>query len=355
MQNDLRLLKDKLLIPEVWQRLGLQGSPGKACRSPFRQDRHPSFSIHEAGRRWKDHGTGESGDVIDFIAAACQVDNAEATRRFLALAGVQPQPSGSTPQSCATKAHRGGRPVSLKSQRPNSTPNPSPGPGPGNPGTVLHRGSAANVEAVARSRGLDPAAVALARGLGTLAFAEICGSPCWLLGDGAQRIVEARRMDGLPFPEYAGLGERKAHTLRGSHKDWPVGAAVLKDLPHIRALMLVEGGPDYLAALHFILRAEAWDVLPIAMLGRSAGSRIAPEALDLIGGRPVRIYPHQDADGGGLASAKTWADQLHAHGSAVQIFQLCELHRQDGRPIKDLNDAVELDSTEHLHLQKLTP
>lgn len=39
----------------------------KVCRSPFRNDRKPSFSISEDGKLWKDHGTGAGGDVVSFV------------------------------------------------------------------------------------------------------------------------------------------------------------------------------------------------------------------------------------------------------------------------------------------------
>ena len=68
--HDIPALKDRLLIPEVWQRLRLEGQPAAKCRSPFREDKNPSFSITKDGRRWKDYGTGQGGDVIDFIASA---------------------------------------------------------------------------------------------------------------------------------------------------------------------------------------------------------------------------------------------------------------------------------------------
>ena len=83
-------------------------------------------------------------------------------------------------------------------------------------------------------------------------------------------------MDGLIFPALGDLAERKAHTLRGSCKSWPVGVAVLQKRPHIRAVLLVEGGPDYLAALHLCLERKVHDALPVAMLGRGTGSKIHP-------------------------------------------------------------------------------
>ncbi len=313
-RHDLAALKDRLLIPEVWQSLGLPGTATPRCRSPFRPDKTPSFSIYDGGRRWKDFASGAHGDVIDFIAAARQVDVREATRLFLELAGVPrktsaPPPPRAQQQPCL--------------------------PVPRDTGTAEMR------QQVADTRQLAPDAVSLALGLHTLTFGTVRGFPCWILTDDEGRIAEARRMDGLPFPAEGTLGQRKAHTLPGSRKSWPVGVAALRRLPNIRTLLLVEGGPDYLAALHFAVTLDQWDVLPVAMLGRGT-TTIDPEAVELMRGCRVRVYAHRDADGGGLASARAWASQLASQGGCeVDIYQFDdELQRTDGRPVTDLNDCT---------------
>jgi hypothetical protein len=81
----------RLPIHILWYRLGLQGKvTGHCCvRSPLRDnDRHPSFSIFDDGRRYKDHGTGESGDSFDFFKAVKKLNGKEAYRPFLEVAGV---------------------------------------------------------------------------------------------------------------------------------------------------------------------------------------------------------------------------------------------------------------------------
>lgn len=313
--HDLAALKDRLLIPEVWQLLGLPGTATPRCRSPFRPDKTPSFSIYDGGRRWKDFATGAYGDVIDFIAAARQTDVREATRLFLELAGVPKTPPPAAPRAAP--------------QQPCL-------PVPRDTGTAEMR------QQVADTRHLSPDAVSLALGLHTLTFGSVRGHSCWILTDEEGRIAEARRMDGQPFPAEGGaLGERKAHTLPGSRKSWPVGVAALRRIPNVRAILLVEGGPDYLAALHFAAEFGQWNVMPVAMLGRGT-TTLDPEAVELMRGRRVRIYAHRDADGGGLASARSWASQLASQGGCeVDIYQFDdELQRIDGRPVKDLNDCT---------------
>ena len=72
-----------LNVADAWHRLGLAGEPRKSCRSPFREDRSPSFSVYDDGHRWKDHSTGKGGDVCDFIAAALNVSLTEASKWLL--------------------------------------------------------------------------------------------------------------------------------------------------------------------------------------------------------------------------------------------------------------------------------
>ena len=83
--------KDRLLILVLWVMLDLPGKPGRRCRSPFREDRNPSFSVYDGGRRWKDHATGEGGDAVDFLRRALNLSNEEACRKLIELAGVSPQ------------------------------------------------------------------------------------------------------------------------------------------------------------------------------------------------------------------------------------------------------------------------
>ena len=339
-KHDIAALKDRMLIPQVWQALGLQGQPQASCRSPFRPDKSPSFSIYEDGRRWKDFATNEGGDVIDFIATARQLSPAQALRLFLELCGV---PVMSTPTPAYTPAH------ALPTH-----PQPQAAYMRGMPVRVPRQtGKAEDRAQVADTRHISVEAVSLALSLHTLTFGRVQGWRCWILTDAEQRCAEARRMEGHPFPESGPLAARKAHTLRGSCKSWPLGAAVLRRIPNFRILLLVEGGPDYLAALHFASELERWDVLPVAMLGRGTGTHIDPAALELMQGRRVRIYPHADADGGGMQNARLWAAQLHTQGCDVDFCEFADFHRTDGIPVKDLNDCTTaLDDASLLHLRQ---
>lgn len=76
-------IKARYSIPDAWRDEGLPGQPGRSCKSPFREDRHASFSVYDDGRRFKDHADGIGGDVIDFLAKArgCSMEDALAVAR----------------------------------------------------------------------------------------------------------------------------------------------------------------------------------------------------------------------------------------------------------------------------------
>jgi hypothetical protein len=86
--SPLRRAIDVLTIPVLWGRLGLPGRvTGHCCvHSPLRDDdRSPSFSIYAGGRRWKDHGTGLSGDSFDLYQALTKTSSRTAWRSFIDL------------------------------------------------------------------------------------------------------------------------------------------------------------------------------------------------------------------------------------------------------------------------------
>ena len=155
--------------------------------------------------------------------------------------------------------------------------------------------------------------------------------PAWIITDSARRNAQARRLDGKVWH---GIGDRKAKSLPGSDPSWPIGATEIEER---RAVVLCEGGPDFLAAL-----LVAWwelgranGVAPVCMTG--AGNEIHPDALPLFAGKHIRIAVH--ADEHGHEAGKRWADQLYSAGAAERDwFDFTGLTRRDGQPIKDLAD-----------------
>ena len=77
--TDLEKIRNAYPVPSAWLDEGFpQPRSWKICNWPLREDRHPSGSIFDEGRKWKDHGTGESGDVFSFIMKANNCDFKEA-------------------------------------------------------------------------------------------------------------------------------------------------------------------------------------------------------------------------------------------------------------------------------------
>lgn len=281
---------------------------GWMARCPAHQDRTPSLSISE----------GEGGRVLVKCMAGCPTENV-LQAAGLTFADLNPS-----------------EPFSARTMPRAYTPPPKPA------GVVLpadlHAGNMAEVKALAQLRGLNVEAVILAAHRGLLSFGTVCGYPCWLVLDQSRNVVQARRVDGKPFPAFEGGPERKAHTLRGSCQGWPLG---VPEAASFGAVALVEGGPDLLAAFHF-----AWcedcelDIAPVAMLG--ASQSIPAEALPMFAGKRVRIFAH--ADDAGMPAAQRWEAQLLAAGVAVDVFNLAGLRTVSGAPVKDLNDLAKIDA-----------
>lgn len=166
------------------------------------------------------------------------------------------------------------------------------------------------------------AGLVLAHSFRVLHFAEVGGFASWLVSDESRKVAEAHRLDGSPFPPVGSLGQRKAHPLKGSVMSWPVGL-----LPRLSAdrhrrvpVVLVEGGPDLLAAFALLacLPMAERDFLPVAMLG--TGASIGPDAIELLSRREVVIVAHGDK--AGADAAARWASQLTKAACTVRVREL---------------------------------
>ena len=268
-------------------RLGLElPRDGVKFRSPFRPDHTPSCTIHrETIRDWS---TGEHFDAIRMFAEKKALTNREAIRQLAAELPDRARPRASRERGELTI-----------------------------PPLAWDHARAARL---AEQRGLGLGGVHLAGAvLGTLGFGQVLDFDCWVLRDASERLAEARRMDGEKFPACGPLGERKSHTLRGSLKSWPLGLSVKPGpIAPERPVVLVEGGPDYLAAcdLLFAVATVEREFLPVAMLG--AAQRIQEDALPFFRGRRVTILAHPDESG--LRAAQRWCGQLRE--AKVLVIQL---------------------------------
>jgi CHC2 zinc finger len=90
MSGDIEDAKRRLPLPELMRQLGLGEHAGKSARCPFHEDSHPSFSVFQTERGWffKCHSGCGEGDEITLLELHPRISNAEATRRYLHMAGV---------------------------------------------------------------------------------------------------------------------------------------------------------------------------------------------------------------------------------------------------------------------------
>ncbi len=306
-------IKAKATLRDVAVMCGIElPRDGVKFRSPFRPDRNPSCTIKDDVMR--DWSHGETLDCISFYAAAHGITNSEAAhslgQRLSLVSSQRGANAGASTQRC------GNVPVVFHGHAP----------------------SDADYQGVIQTRKLPPESISgllIAREVGVLHFADVGGFRCWLVADESKRCAEARRIDGKTFPAIGNLAERKAHTIKGSTKSWPVGLALRAGesrAEHLRAipLVLVEGGPDLMSAFTLLaaLPTSECDVQPAAMLGTSVS--IDAGALEQIASRRVIVLVHGDK--AGADAAARWGRQLSEANCKVQLR-----HLPDGQ---DLNDLV---------------
>lgn len=308
--------KRRLPIPELWRRLGLPGTPAKSCRCPWREDHRPSLSIFDDGRRWRDFGTGQHGDAVDFLARARGLAVPAAIAEFRLLAGV-PLPAHPAVTTTAFK-------------RPD-----------------LHPGTEAELQQLAALRNLGIDGLRLATERGLLRFGQHHGQHCWFVTDPHIANAQARRLDGQPWANGA-----KALTLAGSRAARPIGARTAADFPIV---LFCEGGPDLLGAFHVItVEGQERDATAVAMLGASLA--IPAEDVALFTGKRIRFFVH--ADEPGRTSVQRWARQLAVVAAAVDAVDFDDLRKTDDSPVKDLNDLSSIhpdDFEAHRTLWSLVP
>jgi hypothetical protein len=204
MLSPLEAAREQLSISQLWAMLNLPGKPGRSCRSPFREDRNPSFSIYDYGRKWKDHATGQGGDAVDFVAAACNLSPEEGARRLIELAGVLPHPNERTSLGNFVRSHNVEE--EEKARKRKSWP-------------VFEALTREEIKAIAELRGLSVEGVSLGAQAGLLYCANSREGRAWIITDSRRRSAQARRMDGQPW---ARIGA-KAWTLPGSEAVLSIG------------------------------------------------------------------------------------------------------------------------------------
>ncbi len=335
-------IKARLTLQEAARMAGCNDLPEKIgvkfC-SPLRPDRNPSCAIYRDKASgcyvMRDYSRGESYDAISLYAALRGIGNDEAPRELGEKLGIVAGGGGKVKVAGGkVAAPEIDPPVPVLEEiviEPKAAPVIEPGPDlieqPGEP-------EAADFEAVRASRLLpeDNDGLELAHRLGVLRFGKVCGFRSWVVTDRTNRVAEARRLDGEPFPQAGPLTPRKAHTLKGSKKSWPAGLVTATNPERLKTtpFALVEGGPDLLAVFCILAGqpGDLPDVQPLAMLGSSQS--IAADALAMLAGRGGVVLAHGDK--AGREAAERWARQLAGAGCRVLVR-----HLPAG---KDLNDVL---------------
>ncbi len=305
----------------LWEYYKLPGKLGKSCSSPFREDRHPSFSVSEDGQGFNDFATGDKGDAIRFLELVLNITNKEACKLILSLAGL----SNSKTPIKHSKPFSG---YCSKLKRPSDD-------------LVYHqwifleKGSDDDLKTLSDSRGIGVEGIQLAASLGLLRFftAEN-GKRCWCITDSSRYVRQDRALDGSAIPLRNG-DEVRERTI--GKPSWSVG---LSDVGAKPIILFVEGAPDFLAAHHLIYcESRQHDTAVVAMLG--SGISIHKEALRLFTGKRVRLFP--DYDKAGLKGAKVWEKQLRQIGAEVDVYDFDGLMCDDGKQVNDMNDFLRVD------------
>lgn len=308
--------KARVPISAAWRAFGLPGEPRRSCRSPFREDRHPSFSVSQDDRLWRDHATGEGGDVVAFVSRALACDAGEAIRRVLELAGGISTPATLAPRLSASK--------------------PPAKAFDGLAGLELRKPSLREVMRIAEARawpmfvGLE---IAADRGLLLTADVPHRGEvfPAWIVTDNARKSAQARRLDGKPW-----LCEGhafKSKSLRADAEHPPGLADVVEN--NRAGVLLCEGEPDALAALLWAWLADASE--RVGVLTLPGASRPLPASVcEQLRGRRVRIVRQNDEHA--RRAALAWLESLNAAGVPADVQPLDGMRDACGNPAKDLAD-----------------
>jgi len=184
---------------------------------------------------------------------------------------------------------------------------------------------------------LSPQAVSEATRRGFITFKKHRRVPCWRFGDTRNGCF--RRLDGKPFQINGDRVKAEAET-RGDAWHRLIGLDEVLTNDRREILLVTEGSKDALAALHFAdAEGRLSSVGLVAALG--SGVNLCVDDVEKFRGRRVRIFG--DADATGQETVSRVAKQLLPVAEQVQIFNLGDLHCQDGSLVKDLFDLSRID------------
>ena len=310
-------ISDSVSIFDVATKFGVTlNGKGNLYHSPFRQDNHPSFSIFSNGKFFKDQATGETGNVVSFLAKVKGISTKEAYRILQSEFGngsSKAVSSSRDSQDRLTFESVFGEEEYRKVE---------------NPPTLQWSDTLA--KSLCASRGYEIEALKEAFNRKCFGFTYYKGYETWMIGDSSNRSFQARRTYERTW--YF-LNNAKAWTLKGSRASYLIG---LEAIGRRKYVCLCEGSTDFLACFTFAYKFGCLDeIAPIAMLG--AEQRIASEFLRYFNNKKVRIFA--DNDTAGIEASKRWGEQISHWAESVDILQIpSDFKTEDGNSTKDLCD-----------------
>lgn len=313
--SPLEKAKDNITISSAGRRLDLdiEMYGDGSYLSPLRPESRPSFSVYADDTRWKDFGTDEGGDVVDFVAQALAMDSGDPSDLDPAEAAkliIKWDREGPTRYEASIARSRKNppsqKPVLDKYFEQPSFRDPLPG----------------EIEAIRINRDLkNDSGIQALMSRGMLKFCDRYSVPCWCLLDDSGHNAQVRPV----YPNEA-QWEMKSITLAGSAGKWPIG---LPSLEHCSRVLICEGPPDLLAVTTVVCIEHPHDLSDTALLAKTGISKIPQELLDLFIGKRVRYFAHNDT--AGLKAATEIATQL---GPITSHFD----HWVSEIPGEDFND-----------------
>jgi len=359
---------------------------------PFHAEKSPSFVVGGAGSRaarYHCFGCGAGGDAFQFVMETEGLDHKTAVMSLAQAAGIYVGDiKYERPKAGILRQPEKRLETEEVLKKPSLPP--------------LFKLKREECELIAHHRGLDAEAVWIAarvfnRAAGCawpqyrrgrsgewMPRCEVHGYACnldepncevgehhasWCAIDETRNVAEFRRLDNQPYQR---KDDTPIKTWSTAGKSWPLGAM---RAPDMRRVLLVEGGPDMLAAYHFLRRwNRVQQVAVVCMLG--ASNRIREDALPFFKGCRVRIMVDADVPKDseqkakrklvGAEAAVRWSDQLREAGAAVETFYVGDVYEKasvkswhegdlraaevqvisegfrkaDGSVVKDLNDLA---------------
>jgi len=306
-------------IAGLWREYGLAGKPGKSCRCPFHKDGSPSFSIYTSpkdGRDlWKCHAGCGHGDALDFLQRLTGADRRTCIEKI-----GQKAPTGLL------------RDLVALPKDANKKPN-----------LELDLGTPDEVNYLSALRGIPLEALNLAIERNILRFSHNEAERAWVVTDVTGVTGQYR-----PLRKGIWLSGSKAKTARYSVASHPVG---LPNIEQADNVIVVEGGPDLLAAHAVILWAEQSGMLDYSKTYAVGflGATMNPTVTDAQKFEGKNILILCQSDDPGIEAASRWRDSLSPYCASVTVISCADVITG----VKDLNDLVSLPEGKNALLKKL--